>query len=100
MKTFAELFRQYRLRAEFAKLARVADALAKKGFFYETSIFCHWEKGRRIPSKREVVVALVEIFVSYGAMHSLKEANLFLESAGHGYLTEREKTNLQKKFLQ
>lgn len=41
MKTFAELFKRYRLRAEFARLSQFADALAQKGYFYELSIFCH-----------------------------------------------------------
>lgn len=94
MKTFGELFTKYRLRAEFASLSAFADALAEKGHFYELSIFCHWQKGRRIPSKRAVALALIALFVERGAILTLQEANEFLESAEHGYLTDRERTSL------
>jgi hypothetical protein len=49
MKTFAQLFKKYRLRAEFDTFASFGDALAEKGYFYEESIFFHWQKGTRIP---------------------------------------------------
>jgi len=90
MKTFGELFMKYRLRAEFVSLSAFADALAEKGYFYEMSIFCHWQKGRRIPTKRTILITLVSVFIERGAMLTLQEANEFLESAGHGYLTVRE----------
>lgn len=94
MKTFAQLFKQYRLRAEFASLSEFADAFAQKGYFYELSIFCHWQKGNRIPTKRIVLVTLLELFVEKGVISSLDQANEFLESAGHGYLTKTEQTKI------
>ena len=94
MKNFGELFKRYRLKAEFASLSSFADAFAEKGYFYELSIFCHWQRARRMPKKRVILVTLVELFIERGAILSLNEANEFLESADHGYLTEREQNRL------
>jgi hypothetical protein len=94
MKTFAQLFKYYRLRAGFASLAAFADALADKGYFYEDSIFSHWQKGTRTPRKRTVVVIIITIFIEHGGMTSSEEANEFLESAEHGYLTDNERESL------
>lgn len=96
--TFAQLFKTYRLRAQFASLSELANAFAEKGYIYDLSIFCHWQKGKRIPTKRGVLISLIELFIEKGAIASLEKANEFLESAGHGYLTKSEQmrfTNLQ-----
>lgn len=85
---------KYRLKAEFVSLTTFADALAVKGYFYELSIFCHWQKGRRIPTKRTILIALISLFIERGAISALQEANEFLESAGHGYLTDTEQIQL------
>lgn len=90
MKTFALLFKRYRLRAEFANFSELADAFAHKGFIYDLSIFSHWQKGKRIPSKRVILITLVELFIEKGSINTRKQANEFLESAGHGYLTDKE----------
>jgi hypothetical protein len=100
MKTFAQLFKKYRLQAEFASLTELADAFAGKGFFYDLSIFSHWQSGKRIPGKREVLVALIELFVENEAIASVDQANEFLESAGHGYLTYREQERVMRKNYQ
>ena len=97
MKTFSELFRRYRLKVEFEKLTDLADAFAQKGYAYEASIFSHWQKGKRIPNKRIILLTLIALFLERGAIRLLSEANEFLESAGHGYLTEREQSALFKK---
>lgn len=94
MKNFGELFKHYRLRGEFTSLSSFADAFAEKGYFYELSIFCHWQRTRRIPTKRIILITLIELFIERGAIQSLREANEFLESADHGYLTEREQKRL------
>jgi hypothetical protein len=94
MKTFAVLFKKYRLRAEFDTISSFSDALAEKGYFYEESIFSHWQKGTRLPSSRDVVLKLIAIFNERGVMESLHEANDFLESAKHGYLTDKEQEEL------
>lgn len=96
MRRFAELFRKYRLRAEFETFAAFSDALSAKGYFYEESIFSHWQKGTRMPSNRQLVLKILEIFVERKAVKSFEEANELLESAGMGYLTEAEK----EKFFQ
>ncbi len=90
MKGFAELFKKYRLRAEFETFASFGDALAEKGFYYEDSIFSHWQKGTRIPTNRLLVLKILEIFVEKGAIKTLREANEFFDVAGKGYLTKNE----------
>ena len=91
---FGGLFKLYRLRSNFVNLSDFADAFALKGYCYEISIFSHWQQGRRVPTKRIVLLALLTLFIERKAIRSLSEANQFLESAGHGYLTQTE----QEKF--
>ena len=94
MKTFGELFKKYRLRAEFASLSEFANAFSQKGYFYDLSIFSHWQKGERVPTRRAILIALVALFTERGSMCTIQEANEFLESAEHGYLTEKEQSIL------
>lgn len=94
MNNFGELFKRYRLRGEFASLGSLANALAEKGYVYETSIFSHWQSGKRVPSRRAVILLLVIIFAERGAIRTIQEANEFLESAEHGYLTQKEQAQL------
>src|SRR5258708_5178595 len=89
-KTFAELFKKYRLRAEFEKLSDFGDALAEKGILHEDSLFSHWQKGNRIPTDRRVLLKLIVLFVERKAILSLDEVNEFLESTRQGYLTKNE----------
>lgn len=96
MKTFGELFKRYRLKAGFTYIADFADAFAQNGYCYDESIFSHWQVGKRIPGKRVVLVSLILLFIQKGAIRSLHEANEFLESAGHGYLTLSEQEKLRK----
>ncbi|HSW88115.1 MAG TPA: NB-ARC domain-containing protein [Candidatus Saccharimonadales bacterium] len=89
-KTFAELFKKYRLRAEFEKLSELGDALVEKGMYYEDSIFSHWQKGNRVPHERKVIYRLIEIFIERKAISSIDQVNEFLESTGQGFLTKDE----------
>lgn len=89
-KTFAELFKKYRLKAEYATLTSFGNALAEKGFFYEDSIFSHWQKATRIPTDRTVIIEIIKIFIEKGWIISTEEAHEFLASAKQGYLTKRE----------
>jgi hypothetical protein len=91
---FADLFKKYRLRAEFATHSSFAEALAKKGFFYDHSIFSHWQKGSRVPTNRELVLTITTVFVEKGSIRNKHEANEFLASTGLGYLTENESRRL------
>jgi len=100
MKTFGELFKYYRLKAQLYSLTSFADAFAEKGYFYELSIFCHWQTGRRIPTKRSILITLISLFVERQAICTVREANEFLESADHGYLTNREQTQLFPNIYQ
>jgi hypothetical protein len=90
MKSFADLFKKYRLRAEFGTLSEFGAALAEKGFICEDSIFSHWQKGTRVPSTREMMLKIIEIFIERKALLSLQETNDLLESAHYGYLTSKE----------
>ncbi|MBI5123603.1 hypothetical protein HZA75_07130 [Candidatus Roizmanbacteria bacterium] len=90
MKRFADLFKKYRLRAEFETFSEFGNALAEKGYFYDESIFSHWQKGSRIPSNRNLVLKIIEIFIERKAIVSLNEANEFISSTGQGYLTAEE----------
>jgi hypothetical protein len=98
VKSFAELFKKYRLRAEFNTFADFSDALAEKGYFYEESIFSHWQKGTRVPHNRELLIQILLIFSERKAIKTVPEANQLLESVGLGYLTEKEleRINLNK----
>lgn len=88
-KSFAELFKKNRLRSEFATFSELGMALAEKGLIYEDSIFSRWQKGDRIPN-RSTLIKLIEIFLHQQSIKTLEQANEFLESAGEGYLTEKE----------
>ncbi|MDE2588321.1 MAG: hypothetical protein KGL95_01475, partial [Patescibacteria group bacterium] len=92
--SFAELFKKYRLKSEFDTLSDFGNALAEKGYIYEDSIFSHWQKGTRIPTSRELLLTLLCVFSQKGAIHTVDEANNFLESVRQGYLTEEEKKKI------
>jgi hypothetical protein len=96
MKNFGEFFVYYRMKAGFVSLTQLAEAFSQKGYFYELSTFCRWQKGKRIPTKRDILFTLVSLFIERGAITSIHEANEFLESAGHGYFTKNE---LEKLFI-
>lgn len=97
MKNFGELFIHYRMKAEFANLTKLVEAFAEKGYFYELSTLCRWQRGKRIPTKRDILFTLVALFVEREAIKTPQEANEFLESAGHGFFTKNE---LEKIFSQ
>jgi len=78
MKKFAELFKKYRLRAEFETIASFSNALSEKGFFYEESIFSHWQKGTRTPTNRQLLLTMLAIFVEREAVKTITQANEFL----------------------
>lgn len=90
-KNFAYYFKKYRLKSEFETLSDFADVLAEHGIVYETSIFSHWQKGTRTPKDRFLLLKIIEVFIAREGIRSITEADLILESAGQGYLTEGEK---------
>ena len=87
---FATFFKHYRLRAEFGTYSDFSDYLANKGFFYDPSIFSHWQKGTRKPTNRKLLLTIIEIFIERHAITNKKEADEFLASTGLGYLTDTE----------
>lgn len=95
---FGMYFRQLRLKASIKTLAELGRILATKGYIYEDSILSHWQKGRKIPHNRDVLLVLLDIF-SERSYLSIGEVNCFLESANHGYLTKEENALLPKIVL-
>jgi len=93
-KTFGELFKKYRLRSEFETLSSFGDELAQKGYIYEDSIYSHWQKNSRIPRDRKLLLEMVKIFIQRGGVTFLKEAQLFFNSAGQGFLTDEEQEEI------
>lgn len=93
--SFRSLFRRFRLKSQFSTLSEFGKALVDKGFVYEDSILSRWQQGTRIPSNRNLLLTMIEIFFERGGITSLREVNIFLESVRQGYLTEEE---LQNKF--
>lgn len=93
---FKQLFKKYRLKAEFSTLSELSLSLAEKGLLYEESIFSHWQKGTRIPQSRNILIKLIEIFVEKEGMTTLAQANEFLSSANQGYLSEDEMKKIPK----
>lgn len=98
-KPFGDLFKRFRLKAEFATLSEFGKALADEGLLYEDSIFSRWQKGNRAPKDRKLLFTLVKIFVERGSITSFREINEFLASVGQGYLTDSEIESLPRKFL-
>ncbi len=87
---FAALFKRYRLHSGIGTLVQFGDLLAEEGYVYETSIFSRWQQGDRVPSDRKILLAVLHVFIKQGGIHAAEEANAFLESAEHGYITRKE----------
>jgi len=97
--SFGKLFKKFRLKSQFSTLSEFGKALADEGFIYEDSILSRWQQGTRIPSNRNLLLTIIKIFVKRRGIISIKEANSFIDSAGQGYLTEREWQNLSSRVI-
>lgn len=89
-KLFGELFKKFRLRAGFESLSALANVLADEGLVFDDSTLSRWQNGNRIPRKRKLLVQILKLFVNYGGISKLEEANFFMEAANLGRLTEKE----------
>jgi len=87
---FASLFKRFRLRSEIETLAEFGDLLAQEGIVYETSLFTRWQKGERVPRDRNVIIAMIRLFIKLGGITTLEESNNILESANLRSLTGDE----------
>lgn len=87
---FGSLFRKYRLRSECETLAEFGDLLQEFGYFYESSLFSHWQKGSRVPRDRDLLLAIVRLFVQKKAIRTRAEGAQFMEAAGQPGLTTEE----------
>ncbi|PIX81502.1 MAG: hypothetical protein COZ34_02960 [Candidatus Pacebacteria bacterium CG_4_10_14_3_um_filter_34_15] len=91
---FAQLFKFYKASSGFKTYSQFANALAKKGIVYDLSLFSHWQRGSRVPKKRELLLILIEIFTTTGSMRYQEQANIFLKSANKKFLSNFEKEKL------
>lgn len=96
---FRKLFKKFRLKSEFSSLSGLGRFLEKEGFIYEDSTLSRWQNGSRVPTNRSLIIALIKIFTTRKGIVSLQEANMLLESAGHGYLTESEMEKMSSQFI-
>lgn len=87
---FGLLFKKLRLRSEFQTLSELGKSLAELGLIYEDSAFSRWEGGTRIPKNRDILLKIIELFIDRGGIKDIQGLNLFLESAGQGYVTKTE----------
>ncbi|MEN9328322.1 MAG: hypothetical protein RI947_1130 [Candidatus Parcubacteria bacterium] len=88
--TFQELFKKFRLRSELDTLHDFGDAISQEGVIYDDTIYSHWQKGNKLPRERHTALAAIRVFAKRNGITTLKEANLWLESLGMGYLTDEE----------
>jgi len=92
--SFTKLFKKYRLKSQFITLKELGDTLSASGFFFEDSTLSKWQIGDRIPNDRKILLVLIKIFAENGGITNINEADQFFESAGFGYLTQKEKDEL------
>lgn len=98
-KLFSELFQRFRLRAGFGTLLSFGHALADNGLIYEDSTFSRWQNGSRIPANRDILLAIIKLFVEHQGITTIVEANRFLDAAGHGFLTDGEINQIMPKNI-
>lgn len=96
-ENFSQLFRKYRILSGFKTLSDFADALADKGQIFESSLFSHWQTGKRIPQDRRLVFIVLKIFIEKSAISQVDEANAFMNSTFQGFLSNEELRDLGLK---
>ncbi len=89
---FGNLFKKFRLRSGIATLSDFADALAQEGLVYEPSLFSHWQKGDRIPKDRDLLIAVLSVFIKRKGISNIDEANELLAAVNQRDLNKQELT--------
>ncbi len=92
---FSQIFKNYRLRSGIENLSDFGRKLSEEGFIFEDSIFSKWQNGSRIPKGRNLLLAIIRIFLKNSGIISVREANRLLESLNQGYLTDAEIISLK-----
>ncbi len=98
-KTFAALFKKYRLRSEIDTLSEFGDLLTQEGLAYETSLFTRWQNGQRVPHDRRVILAIIRLFTKLGGIKDIREANAFFEAVDQRDLSDEEIFELHNNQL-
>ncbi len=98
-KTFAALFKKYRLRSEIDTLSEFGDLLTQEGLTYETSLFTRWQNGERVPRDRRVLLAIIRLFTKLGGIKDIREANTFFEAVDQRDLSDAEIYELHNNQL-
>jgi len=96
VRDFATFFKKYRLRSEIDTLTEFGNLLADEGIVYENSIYSRWQNGTRLPKNRQVLLQIVKVFIKKGGIRSFTEVNMLLESAGQGYVTKQEYSQVSR----
>ncbi len=88
--TFSSLFKKYRLRSELATLSEFGRMLADEGVVYEDSLFYRWQNNTRVPRYRNILLAVIRVFIKRGGIVSIEQANALLASTGQRDLTQED----------
>ncbi len=88
--TFGQLFKLFRIQAGFNTIGQFADALADHNVIYCESLYYHWQRNNKVPTNRQLLLKIIEVFIENGGITTSNQANTFLESSNSGYLTHSE----------
>jgi hypothetical protein len=88
--TFSSLFKKHRLRSELATLSEFGRALADEGVVYEDSLFYRWQNNTRTPRQRNILLAVIRVFIKRRGITSIEETNTLLASVGQRDLMPEE----------
>ncbi|MBE7472472.1 MAG: hypothetical protein DPW09_22620 [Anaerolineae bacterium] len=96
-KAWGEKFRQFYAR-RFKTLGELGLALADYGLTMDTSVFSNWQKGQRVPQKKEMHLLLIKAFAKLNLIYTPAEANEWLGLAGVRSLNQEELKELFPAF--
>jgi energy-coupling factor transporter ATP-binding protein EcfA2 len=90
LNDFTTLFNEYRLKSQIETSSQFGEQLAEVGYAFEDSIFSKWKRGTRVPKNRDLLKAIITVFVKKRAITSLEQANELLRVLNHRDLTKEE----------
>lgn len=99
MYQFSELFSMFRFKSGLSKAVDFGRELAGEGFIFEDSTFSKWKNGSRVPRDRNLILAIISVFVRKGGVVSLDDANSLLMSLNQRALNNEEKSRIVSKLV-